>query len=252
MKNYKIIALFLFSLCLCKLYAVEHVVTSGEHLRYRAHYGLLTAGYADIASTDTVVEGEKLMFTQIDFQTSNFVEKLFKIHYMFDGYYNPVDYIPEVASYHLIEGNKSWTDKTVYNRQAMSLHSEMNGEMEYEEYVRDIVSAIAYIRSTDWDAYQPNDTVSFDMYFREHDIFPLRIIYQGKETISTEFGKIPCVKLNPTSDPNKLFNGKSAITMWFSDDDNRILVLISIDVFIGSFKIDLAEYENLKYPLKLQ
>lgn len=231
--------------CSVAMSAEECVVQPGEKIVYRAHYGFFTAGYATFSTQDPVGDEKDILFTDIDFKTTSFVEKLFKIHYAFESEYFVQDCLPRYAGYKLVEGDRSWEDKTLFKQQEHYLVSENNGELNFGEApVRDIVSAIGYIRSIDWSKYQQNDTISFLMYFREHEIFPLNVIYQGKETVKLDGGEVRCIKLNPVNEPGKLFNGKSTINIWLSDDAYKVPVLISTDVLIGSFKLDLVEYEG--------
>lgn len=245
--NNKILFL-LFSLCICSVSKAETTVFSpDEKLKYRAHYGLLTAGYADF-ETRVSENDSSLLYTVIDFNTANLVDKLYKINYKFEAEYDPLTCLPVSSAYRLEEGNKSWSDRTEYHIDNFYLISEKQGMMLLAEDVRDIVSAIFYVRTINWNNYQLNDTVSYEMYFREKETFPLKLVYKGKELVDSEYGKISCVKLQPLSDPGKLFNGKSTVAMWVSDDENGIPIRISMDVLIGSFKFDLVEYENIKIP----
>jgi len=38
------------------------------------------------------------------------------------------------------------------------------------------------------------------------------------------------------------------MTIWFSDDENKIPISIKFDMLVGSFRCDLTKFENLKYP----
>ena len=37
------------------------------------------------------------------------------------------------------------------------------------------------------------------------------------------------------------------MTIWFSDDANRVPIRGKLDLIVGSVKIDLIQYEGLKY-----
>ena len=39
------------------------------------------------------------------------------------------------------------------------------------------------------------------------------------------------------------------MTIWVSDDDNHIPVRIETPIIVGSIKVDLVGYENIRYPL---
>jgi hypothetical protein len=46
-----------------------------------------------------------------------------------------------------------------------------------------------------------------------------------------------------------MFKGENAITVYLSDDKNKIPVLIEAEMFVGSVKVDLYEYRNLKHKV---
>ena len=48
---------------------------------------------------------------------------------------------------------------------------------------------------------------------------------------------------------NKLFDGEDAISVYLSDDKNKIPVLIQAEMFVGAVKIDLYKYKGLKSRL---
>jgi hypothetical protein len=48
---------------------------------------------------------------------------------------------------------------------------------------------------------------------------------------------------------NKIFDGENSVRAWFSDDDNRIPIKISAEMFIGSAGVELTGYKNLRNPV---
>ena len=87
------------------------------------------------------------------------------------------------------------------------------------------------------------------------------IHYIGRETIKTKYGKFNAIKLKPLllkgnvfEDDEKLlegsvFEGSEKMTIWITDDSNHIPVRIESPIAVGRVKVDLMQYENLKYSL---
>jgi hypothetical protein len=46
-----------------------------------------------------------------------------------------------------------------------------------------------------------------------------------------------------------IFDGGEKMTIWVTDDANHIPVRVETPIVVGSVKIDLMSYENLKYPI---
>ncbi len=50
---------------------------------------------------------------------------------------------------------------------------------------------------------------------------------------------------------NDLFAGKNSVSVYLSDDKNKIPVLIKAELLVGAVKVDLYEYNGLKHRLNL-
>ena len=73
----------------------------------------------------------------------------------------------------------------------------------------------------------------------------------GIEEVKTKAGRIRCHKFNPITEKGRLFKTEQDVTFWFSDDKNYLPVKIRFDIFVGSFMVDMIDYEGLKYPLEI-
>ena len=75
------------------------------------------------------------------------------------------------------------------------------------------------------------------------------IHYIGKETVKTRYGKFNAIKLKPLLIKEGVFDGGEKMTIWITDDQNHIPVRIESPITVGSIKVDLMQYENLKYSV---
>jgi hypothetical protein len=65
-------------------------------------------------------------------------------------------------------------------------------------------------------------------------------------------GKIRCLKFVPVVQDGRVFRDEESITLWVSDDANKVPVYVKSKLRVGSVKMKLTDYSNLKYPLKIQ
>ena len=49
----------------------------------------------------------------------------------------------------------------------------------------------------------------------------------------------------------RVFKEKESLTIWVSDDDNKIPLLIKADLAVGSLKATLVEFKKLKNSFKI-
>ena len=75
------------------------------------------------------------------------------------------------------------------------------------------------------------------------------IRYLGKESIKTRYGKFNAIKFKPLLLKGTIFEGGEKMTVWVSDDANKIPVRIESPISVGSVKVDMISYGNLRYPL---
>ena len=72
-----------------------------------------------------------------------------------------------------------------------------------------------------------------------------------KEVLDTEFGKVSCLVFRPYVESGRVFNEKESLTIWVSDDDNKIPLLIKADLAVGSLKASLIEFKKLNNSFKI-
>lgn len=113
-----------------------------------------------------------------------------------------------------------------------------------------MVAGFLYLRVIDLKKRKVGDTLTVSGFF-EDTAYNLKIMYKGKENVSTKIGNILCYKLVPVMPDNKLFDGENSITCWISDDENRIPVKIQAKMFIGSTGIELVGFKGLRNQLKI-
>ena len=69
--------------------------------------------------------------------------------------------------------------------------------------------------------------------------------------MQTRYGKFNAIKFKPLLVEGTIFSGGENMTVWVSDDANRLPVRIESRILIGSIKVDMMGYKNLRYPLEL-
>ena len=119
-----------------------------------------------------------------------------------------------------------------------------------QENVRDIVAGFTYLRVIDLRRTKKGDTLTISGFFEDAS-YKLKIIYDGKEKISSDVGKVICHRLIPIVPDNKLFDGDNSITVWLSDDQNQVPVKIQAKMFIGSTGLELVEFRGLRNQFKI-
>jgi hypothetical protein len=145
------------------------------------------------------------------------------------------------------EGGYKKYENVTFNKTTNSAVTNQ-GVYKVPECVQDVLSAVYYSRNIDFNKYKVNDRISFSM-FLDNEVYEMYIRYLGKETIKTKYGKFKAVKFKPLLIKGTIFEGGEKMTVWVSDDKNHIPVRIESPISVGSVKIDMISYRNLRYPL---
>jgi len=229
----------------------------GEELTYLAHYGFVNAAKG-IVSLDTslhTVEGRPCYKVDIDAKTVGTFSWAFDVKNLYRSFIDTAEMIPR-KFYRSIAENKYRLEETVWfdheNEQAKVKHDK-KGKIKTKEYeipqdVQDIVSGYYYMRTLNFEGLEKGDTIRMDAFF-EDELYDFKILYQGKDRLRTKFGKLDVVRLTPLMKENKFFRGSSPITMWVSDDVNRVPLKVRAKIFVGAFEIELIDYKGLKQNL---
>lgn len=220
-----------------------------ELLTFRIHYGFITGGQVTISAKKQWLNNKILFHTVLTGKTSGVIDKIYRVHDIYESFFDVHTNLPEKAIRNISEGGYKYYDEVTYNHDSLYVVSQRNGKVGVPANTLDMASVIYYVRRLDLAKLKEGDIISLDTYFAD-ELFPFYIVYRGKETISIGSGKYRCFKFVPIVEPGRIFEHNDDMTIWFSDDENKIPISIKFDIWVGSFRCDLIKYENLKYPLK--
>ena len=75
--------------------------------------------------------------------------------------------------------------------------------------------------------------------------------YLGTEVLKTKYGKVECYKFRPYVQSGRVFKEKESLSLWVTNDKNRIPIRVKADLAVGSIKADLHGYNGLKHQFKI-
>lgn len=224
----------------------------GEFLKYKIHYGLLNAGFATVELKEKNQENDSLIHAVGKGWTTGMVGFLFKVEDTYESYFNEANLQPKHFIRNIDEGGYT-QDKEVFfdfeKKEAREVNHKKSTKSSYfiENDVQDILSSFYYMRSIDFSKLQKNDSIDVNMFF-DAKMNPIKLIVLDREVIKTEFGKIKSIKIRPLVLKGRVFKDEENVTLWISDDLNKIPLRIKASLLVGSAKADLIEYSGLVHP----
>jgi len=235
--------------------------TTGEELEYRVNLAFFTVGKASTRVDKKLHKiGNRTCYKVDGYgETSDWISWVSKVDDNWGAYIDTTTMLAHV-SYRKLKEGKYRRDETVTfdhenNKAEVKVKNNDTGKDEVKVYdvphnTKDLVAGFLHLRVVDFKKLTKGDTIVLSG-FLEDKAYNLKIIYIGKEVVSTRIGKIQCLKLRPVMPANSLFDGEDSIFCWISDDLNRIPVKLQAKMFIGSTGLELISFRGLRNQLKM-
>lgn len=223
-------------------------------MKYRVHYGLLNAGFTSLEVRET--EDENILHGVGKGWTTGMVGAVFNVEDNYETYFDKNTHQPRHFIRKINEGGYT-KDKEVFfdfkKHKARVLDHKRKRDSTYfiQNDVQDMLSSYYYLRTVDLDSLGENDSVDVNMFFDER-MNNIRVMVLGRERIKTKFGEIDCVVIRPLVLEGRVFKDEENVTLWISDDKNKIPVRIKASILVGSIKAELIEARGLAHPFALK
>ncbi len=172
---------------------------------------------------------------------------IFKVRDRYDSYIDTANLQPLKFIRNIDEGGYKKYENITFNQETNTAIT-TNGVFKVPNCIQDVLSSIYYARNIDFSQCKPEDKIPFTM-FLDNEVYNLYIKYMGKEIVKTKYGKFRAIKFKPLLVKGTLFQGGEKMTVWVSDDLNHIPLRIESPIVVGSVKVDMMQYRNLRYPL---
>ena len=254
----KKIAIFLL-LILTMSFNLQNVeaYSSGEFLKFRVHYGILNAGYATIEVKEAVLN-EQSVYHVIGKGFSTGMTKLFfKVEDVYESYINknnrnPYKFVRKINEGGYIKNQEGFVDQKLNKITVKDYKHKSEKSFDFPKNTQDILSSFYYLRNyPNINKIKAGESVIIDMFF-DNEITKFKLKFIGREDITTKFGIVSTMIFRPSVQTGRIFKEEESLTLWISDDYNKIPIRIKATLLVGSIKADLDDYRGLKNPFKLK
>lgn len=255
-----IISLFSFINANAQCFTENKVFSQNEDLRYKVFYNL---GFIWVDAAEVVFNVSKAKRngkeTYHFYSYGRSYEKFDWILRVRDSYHSYIDATtlkPLKFIQKTEEGNYSTDYLYLFDHSTNRVYAEMESSDEpfhrdtisFPQCTMDLLSAVYYSRNIEYEKYEINDKIPMKVIV-DDKINNIYVRYLGKETIEINDGReFRCIKFKPMLVDTEMFDSGENMTVWLSDDKNRIPVVVKTELMIGSVKVILTEAENTRYP----
>jgi hypothetical protein len=233
----------------------EDAYDVGEWFKFRIHYGIVNAGYATLEVKDAVVNNKKVFHVIGKGYTTGMSRFFFKVDDLYESYIdrdtrNPYQFVRKINEGGYTKNQEGFFNQSTNKVLVKDYKHKTEKTLSIPKNTQDILSTFYYLRNyPSIDKLKVGDSVTIDMFFDDETTkFKLKFI--GRESISTKFGDVPAMIFRPLVQSGRVFKEQESLTVWISDDDNKLPLRIKASLAVGSIKADLDAYRGLKNPFK--
>jgi hypothetical protein len=236
--------------------AQDSVFEPGEWFKFRIHYGIFTASYATIQVQDGEINGEEMYHVKGRGKSTGLLSLFFYVDDDYQTYFSKKTGAPSRFIRKIDEGGHTKDiqidfdhDKKIALVNDKKHHSKSSHTLKKD--TQDMMSAFYYLRNNvDTKNLTVGDEFTINMFFDKEN-YDFKLKFLGRELVDTKFGKVPSLKFRPYVQSGRVFKEQESLTVWISDDKNKIPVRLQADLAVGSIKADLDGYKGLKHSFKI-
>ena len=229
----------------------------GEWLKFRIHYGIFNASFATIDLKEGLINDKKVFKSTAIGRTTGIARIFFKVDDIYESYFDKAIVKPLKSKRNVYEGGytKNVEIEYDYNNKIAIVNDikyDTIKKITIKENVQDIISTFYFLRNHfDVNKLKINDFIRITMFF-DADNYNFKMKFLGYEDVKTKFGIVNCYKFRPYIESGRIFRDSESLSLWVSNDKNKIPIKIEADLRIGSIEADLEEFKGLKFPFKIR
>jgi len=237
---------------------VNNSFKANEQFNYKIYYNWgalwMAAGEASFSAQLATVNGRTVYHFLGLGTTYSKYDWFYKVRDKYESYADTANLKPLRFTREAIEGGSYTYDDYVFNQRKNKVYTDSKRNKKPSKLdsicitacTDDVLTAIFYARCLDFKKYKPNDTIPIT-FVLDGKVYPSYIRYLGVEIIDDEFlGKVRCIKFRPKLIEGTIFKSGEGMTVWVTDDENKMPLYVETQIVIGTVKVYLINYIGLK------
>lgn len=234
----------------------------GENLSYRIHFkwGAISSDVATatLSLEQTTLNGKPVFASRLFGQTARFYDSFFKLREDFRSWYLVDGLSPQKFYRDTREGRYRCTNdyRFVWDADQPYIDASIETsrkpafttQIPLDRCTFDVMTLFYTARNMDMGRIVPGK--QYPMTFAvADDVYTVFFVFKGREEKDVKgLGTVRTMKFTVEVVEGDVFTGDSDMTLWFSDDDNRIPVCFEAPLRIGMVSGRLASAEGLAHP----
>lgn len=226
----------------------------GERLTFAIKYEFITAGTATLEVHDAEpVDGRPMYEIRSKAESNSFIDNFFKVRDFNSSGIDRASLASRRFHQNLREGHYRVVRTThfdyeegryTYERTYKGKTAQRSGPI--SQPLQDMLSCFFYARTL---KLEPGEEYAITV-FSDEKVYPLKVrVHKKLQTIKTPAGTFECLRVEPQVIGDAIFKAKGGrMTIFMTNDEKKMPVLIRSKVFVGSFDAELSAYELGETP----
>lgn len=250
----RLIYSILFILFFIPCQSQESTYQDGESFSFEVSYGIMNAGHATLDLSETTLNNKPVYFAKGYGYTTGMAKMFFKVEDHYQSYFDKITGNPYKSVRKIHEGGYTRDQLALFDNEkntieTIDLEKKENKTYTAPDNVQDVVSAFYFLRNhPKMNSIKEGETIILNMFF-DDEVLNFKLKFLRREVLKTKFGKIHTMVFRPYVQKGRVFKESESLTMWISDDKNKVPLRIKADLLIGSLKADIEKCKGIKYPL---
>jgi hypothetical protein len=222
----------------CQSPARNQAFDAGEWFQFSIQYGAVKAGDALMqVEPMQVIDGRTCYHLVSKAESNSFFSLFFKVRDRVDSFMDAENLVSRRFYKNTLEGKHRDNFSIEFNNDSGTVSYSNGFVMEVAPCSQDILSAFYYVRTLDLKVGQNIEVPCH----ADKKNYPLVVKVHKRETVRTPAGKFKCVVIEPLLKSSGLFRQKGRLTIWLTDDQYKIPILMKSKIIVGSVSAILTD-----------
>jgi len=218
----------------------------GEELIFSVNYGPVNAGEASLVVKDVIdSDGYRCYHVESTATSNRVFSTLYKVRDKVVSHFDVDSLVSRYFSKRLHEGDWRQRMQIRFDQDAHLARYRDGRELEIAEATHDILASFYVVRTLPLVPGEPTHVATHS----SHKNYDLEVIVHGRETIEVPAGRFDCLVVEPVIIGEGLFQFDGKVTIWLTDDERRLPVMMKTKVKIGAIDAELKSFK-LGRPLR--
>ena len=229
---------------------------NGEWLQFRVHYGFFNASEIEIKLEKKKLDSISVFHAKGYGRSTGLLRLFFKVEDYYESYFKESDGLPLWFIRDIYEGGYTKNLEMFFNHDlnTVKLNDKKNNRIlnfDINPNSQDLISAFYYLRNFyNTNNLEIGEEININMFFDEENyLFKLRFL--GYDVLDTKFGNVECMRFRPYVQSGRVFKEQESVSLWISNDKNKIPLKMKAELKIGSIECDLENFKNLNHPFNI-